>query len=178
MYILRNRALSFIGLFLIGVGTGGIKPCVATFGGEQFVMPYQKKEMTRFFSLFYAAVNCGSLISVLVTPILRAETQCFGQDSCYPFAFGVPAVLMCIAVSKLFVVGLMIKNKRSCVKMLGEELIFISVFSDNHKCYFSAIFFFGRVCGLYKMTRPEDNIIVKTSACIWVIFNCSINHRR
>jgi solute carrier family 15 oligopeptide transporter 1 len=75
---------------------------VATFGGEQFVMPYQKKEMTMFFSLFYAAVNCGSLISVLLTPILRAETQCFGQESCYPLAFGVPAVLMCVAVSKLF----------------------------------------------------------------------------
>ena len=28
------------------------------------------------------------------------------------------------------------------------------------------------------MTRPEDNIIVKTSACIWVIYNCNINQRR
>ena len=150
------------------MGTGGIKPCVATFGGEQFVMPYQKKEMTRFFSLFYAAVNCGSLISVLVTPILRAETQCFGQDSCYPFAFGVPAVLMCIAVSKLSVVGFIIPFKRR--SLFGTGLYFILVFFDYYKCYFSAIFFFGRVCGLYKMTHPEDNIIVKTSACIWVIY--------
>ena len=127
--------------------------------------------MTRFFSLFYAAVNCGSLISVLVTPILRAETQCFGQDSCYPFAFGVPAVLMCIAVSKLFVVGLIIKKKHSSSKFgLAKDHFPFQYFSDNRKCYFSAIFFFGRVCGLYKMTRPEDNIIVKTSACIWVIY--------
>ena len=95
------RALSFIGLTLIGIGTGGIKPCVATFGGEQFVMPYQKKPMTQFFSLFYAAVNCGSLISVLVTPVLRSSVTCFGQESCYPLAFGVPAGLMVIAVSKL-----------------------------------------------------------------------------
>ena len=153
------------------MGTGGIKPCVATFGGEQFVMPYQKKEMTRFFSLFYAAVNCGSLISVLVTPILRAETQCFGQDSCYPFAFGVPAVLMCIAVSKLSVVRLLIKNMCSSVKVgLANDYFPSWYFSDNHKCYFLAIFFFGRVCGLYKMTRPEDNIIVMTSACICVMY--------
>ena len=95
------RPLSFIGLTLIGIGTGGIKPCVATFGGEQFVMPYQKKPMTQFFSLFYAAVNCGSLTSVLVTPILRSAITCFGQDSCYPLAFGVPAALMAIAVGKL-----------------------------------------------------------------------------
>jgi dipeptide/tripeptide permease len=36
------RALSFIGLFLIAVGTGGIKPCVASFGGEQFKLPEQQ----------------------------------------------------------------------------------------------------------------------------------------
>jgi len=128
---LPAEALSFIGLTLIGIGTGGIKPCVATFGGEQFVMPYQKKPMTQFFSLFYAAVNCGSLISVLVTPILRSAVTCFGQESCYPLAFGVPAGLMVIAVT---------------------------------------IFFLGRVCGMYKMTKPEENIIVKTCACIWYAF--------
>ena len=66
-----------------------------------FFYNYTLYEDQRFFSLFYAAVNCGSLISVLLTPILRAETQCFGQESCYPLAFGVPAVLMCVAVSKL-----------------------------------------------------------------------------
>ena len=36
------RALSFVGLFLIAVGTGGIKPCVASFGGEQFKLPEQQ----------------------------------------------------------------------------------------------------------------------------------------
>ena len=97
------RALSFIGLFLIGVGTGGIKPCVASFGGEQFIMPYQKKQMTQFFSLFYAAVNCGGLLSALITPILRSSVSCFGQESCYPLAFGVPAILMCLAVCKFIV---------------------------------------------------------------------------
>ena len=34
--------MSFIGLFLIAVGTGGIKPCVASFGGEQFKLPEQQ----------------------------------------------------------------------------------------------------------------------------------------
>ena len=29
-------ALAYIGLLLIALGTGGIKPCVASFGGEQF----------------------------------------------------------------------------------------------------------------------------------------------
>ena len=30
------RALSLIGLLLIAIGTGGIKPCVSAFGGDQF----------------------------------------------------------------------------------------------------------------------------------------------
>lgn len=29
-------AFSMVGLFLIALGTGGIKPCVAAFGGDQF----------------------------------------------------------------------------------------------------------------------------------------------
>ena len=30
------RIMTFGGLFLIALGTGGIKPCVAAFGGDQF----------------------------------------------------------------------------------------------------------------------------------------------
>ena len=86
---------------MIGVGTGGIKPCVASFGGEQFILPEQQKHILTFFSLFYFAVNCGSLVSTLLSPILRSNVTCFGQESCYPLAFGVAAALMFIAVCKL-----------------------------------------------------------------------------
>lgn len=33
---LHFRVLSLVGLSLIALGTGGIKPCVAAFGGDQF----------------------------------------------------------------------------------------------------------------------------------------------
>lgn len=75
------RPLSFIGLFLIAVGTGGIKPCVASFGGEQFKLPEQQDYMKTYFSLFYAAINSGSLISTLLTPILRQEVSCAKQET-------------------------------------------------------------------------------------------------
>lgn len=94
------RAFSFVGLFIIAMATGGIKPCVSAFGGEQFVMPQQATQLESFFSVFYFAVNAGSLISTYVTPILRSGS-CFGQDSCFSAAFGLPALLMIVSVGQL-----------------------------------------------------------------------------
>jgi len=90
--------LTFVGLALIAVGSGGIKPCVAAFGGEQFKMPEQAKQLAMFFSLFYFSINFGSFISTLVTPILREDVKCMGMDDCFPFGFGLPAILMAVSI--------------------------------------------------------------------------------
>eukprot|EP00063_Salmo_salar_P046025 XP_014020860.1 PREDICTED: solute carrier family 15 member 2-like isoform X2 [Salmo salar] len=89
-------ALSMVGLILIAFGTGGIKPCVAAFGGDQFDEEHTN-ERRKFFSIFYMSINAGSVLSTLITPILRGNVQCFGGD-CYALAFGVPAILMVIAL--------------------------------------------------------------------------------
>ncbi|CAL1581482.1 unnamed protein product [Knipowitschia caucasica] len=89
-------ALSMIGLILIAFGTGGIKPCVAAFGGDQFDEEHVS-ERQKFFSVFYMSINAGSLLSTIITPILRSDVQCFGAD-CYALAFGVPAALMVVAL--------------------------------------------------------------------------------
>lgn len=97
------KILSLIGLFIIGVGTGGIKPCVSAFGGDQF-QEGQEKELQKFFSFFYLAINLGSAISTYITPILREDVHCFGEKTCFPLAFGVPALLMVVALI-LFICG-------------------------------------------------------------------------
>ncbi|XP_040858675.1 solute carrier family 15 member 2 isoform X1 [Ochotona curzoniae] len=97
-----HTVLSLIGLSLIALGTGGIKPCVAAFGGDQFEEKHAE-ERTRYFSGFYLAINAGSLISTFITPMLRGDVQCFGED-CYALAFGVPGLLMVIALV-VFVMG-------------------------------------------------------------------------
>ncbi|KAI4579161.1 hypothetical protein MJG53_001034 [Ovis ammon polii x Ovis aries] len=91
-----HTVLSMVGLSLIALGTGGIKPCVAAFGGDQFEEKHVE-ERTRYFSVFYLSINAGSLISTFVTPMLRGDVQCFGKD-CYALAFGVPGLLMLIAL--------------------------------------------------------------------------------
>ncbi|XP_065218370.1 peptide transporter family 1 isoform X1 [Planococcus citri] len=98
------KELSLLGLLLISIGTGGIKPCVSSFGGDQFVLPDQSLQLQRFFSIFYFSINAGSLISTFFTPILRNNVKCFGQDSCFPLAFGTPAILMIVSVV-IFVCG-------------------------------------------------------------------------
>uniref|UniRef100_A0A8C5JT89 Solute carrier family 15 member 2 n=1 Tax=Junco hyemalis TaxID=40217 RepID=A0A8C5JT89_JUNHY len=94
--------LSMVGLFLIALGTGGIKPCVSAFGGDQFEEEHTS-ERSKFFSIFYLSINAGSLISTFVTPVLRGDVKCFGED-CYALAFGVPAALMVLALV-VFIAG-------------------------------------------------------------------------
>uniref|UniRef100_A0A8C2A4R4 Solute carrier family 15 member 1 n=1 Tax=Cyprinus carpio TaxID=7962 RepID=A0A8C2A4R4_CYPCA len=97
-------ALSMLGLILIALGTGGIKPCVAAFGGDQF-QEHQSRQLNTFFSVFYLCINAGSLLSTLITPVLRAqECGIHTQQQCYPLAFGVPAVLMVISLV-VFIAG-------------------------------------------------------------------------
>ncbi|KAH8287397.1 hypothetical protein KR054_006685, partial [Drosophila jambulina] len=116
------ETFTMLGLALIALGSGGIKPCVSAFGGDQFKVPEQVKQITSFFSLFYFSINAGSLISTTVTPILREDVSCFNDINCYPLAFGVPAVLMIISVI-IFVLG------RSLYKMkppAGNMVVLVS----------------------------------------------------
>jgi solute carrier family 15 oligopeptide transporter 1 len=95
-------------LAAIALGTGGIKPCVAAFGGDQFG-PGQEKQLQKFFSFFYISINAGSLLSTFITPILREDVNCFGRLDCFPLAFGVPSLLMIVALG-LFLLGRVLTN--------------------------------------------------------------------
>jgi dipeptide/tripeptide permease len=63
-----------VGLGLLALGTGGIKPCVSAFGGDQFHESDTWK-LASFFSMFYFAINMGSVLSMIVTPILRSDVH-------------------------------------------------------------------------------------------------------
>ncbi|NXK60820.1 S15A1 protein, partial [Sylvietta virens] len=117
-----NIALSMIGLILIALGTGGIKPCVSAFGGDQFEDD-QEKQRSTFFSLFYFSINSGSFLSTLITPIIRA-LQCgiHTKQECYPLAFGVPAILMAVSMV-VFITGSKMYKK---VKPQGNVILEVS----------------------------------------------------
>jgi POT family proton-dependent oligopeptide transporter len=84
-----NKAGFFTGLFLIALGSGGIKPCVSAFVGDQF--DQSNKSLAKLvFDAFYWIINFGSFFASLLMPIFLRE---YGPS----IAFGIPGLLMFIA---------------------------------------------------------------------------------
>jgi len=79
----------YLGLGLIAVGSGGIKPCVSANVGDQFTAA-NAHLVTKVFQIFYFIINYGSFFSTVLTPLLLRR---YGPE----IAFGVPGVLMGIA---------------------------------------------------------------------------------
>jgi POT family proton-dependent oligopeptide transporter len=79
----------FIGLALIAFGSGGIKPCVSAFVGDQF-KPEQSHLLQKAYGAFYWSINLGSFFSFLVIPYIKDHHG-------YSLAFLVPGILMGVA---------------------------------------------------------------------------------
>ncbi len=84
-----NRAGFYGGLCLIALGSGGIKPLVVSFVGDQF--DQSNKSLAKLvFDAFYWSINFGSFFASLLMPIFLRE---YGPA----VAFGIPGILMGIA---------------------------------------------------------------------------------
>ena len=78
-----------LGLTLIAIGSGGIKPCVSAHVGDQFGKSNQHL-LAKVFGWFYFSINFGSALSTWLTPVLL---HYYGPQ----LAFGLPGLLMFIA---------------------------------------------------------------------------------
>ena len=79
----------YSGLFLIALGSGGIKPLVVSFCGDQFTTA--NKHLAKIvFDAFYWVINFGSFFASLLMPL-------FLQNYGPAVAFGIPGILMGIA---------------------------------------------------------------------------------
>ncbi len=85
----HNRTGFYTGLFLIALGSGGIKPCVSSFVGDQFDQT-NKHRAKVVFDAFYWIINFGSFFASLLMPIFLKQ---LGPA----IAFGVPGALMFIS---------------------------------------------------------------------------------
>ena len=60
-----HRAAVYLGLYLIAIGSGGIKPCTSALGAGQFdgADPAERVNKGSFFNWFFFSINLGSLLS-------------------------------------------------------------------------------------------------------------------
>ena len=102
----------YLGLGLIAFGSGGIKPCVSAFMGDQFAAD-QGHLMRKAYAAFYFSINFGSFFSFLIIPWIAAKQVALAADANffdrilwqmkqsgfngYSWAFGVPGILMALA---------------------------------------------------------------------------------
>ncbi|CAK9177864.1 unnamed protein product [Ilex paraguariensis] len=92
-----QSAVCFTALYLVALGTGGIKPCVSSYGADQFddADEVEKKHKGSFFNWFYFSINIGALIAASVLVWIQNNVG-------WGWGFGIPAVAMAVAVSIFF----------------------------------------------------------------------------
>ncbi|KAJ1689832.1 hypothetical protein LUZ63_013987 [Rhynchospora breviuscula] len=88
----------FLSLYMIALGSGGIKPCVSSFGADQFddTDPLERPQKGYFFNWFYFSINVGSLISGTILVYIQDN---YGWD----LGFGIPTLFMAIAIGSFFI---------------------------------------------------------------------------
>jgi dipeptide/tripeptide permease len=97
-----SNFLTFLPMLVIAIGTGGIKPCVSSHGGDQY-LPAQEQAKDFFFNIFYVAINVGGLLTQFIVPEMT-KLKCYGQDTCYSVAFLLPTIVFACALT-LFAAG-------------------------------------------------------------------------
>ncbi|CAJ1970615.1 unnamed protein product [Sphenostylis stenocarpa] len=92
-----QSAACFVALYLIALGTGGIKPCVSSFGADQFddADETEKEQKSSFFNWFYLSINVGALVAASLLVWVQTNVS-------WGWGFGIPAVAMAIAVVSFF----------------------------------------------------------------------------
>ncbi|XP_056165891.1 protein NRT1/ PTR FAMILY 8.1-like [Syzygium oleosum] len=88
-----QTAACFAALYLIALAVGGIKPCVSSFGADQFdeTDEAERKKKSSFFTWFFLSINIGALIASSVLVWIQMNVG-------WGWGFGIPAVAVAIAM--------------------------------------------------------------------------------
>lgn len=86
-------AILYISLLLTAIGSGGIRPCVVSFGADQFdeTDPKQKTSIWKFFNWYYFCMGASMLVAVTVIVYIQDNV---GWD----WGLGIPAIAMFLSI--------------------------------------------------------------------------------
>ncbi|KAE9601018.1 putative proton-dependent oligopeptide transporter family, major facilitator superfamily [Lupinus albus] len=87
----------FIGLYLVALGTGGLKSCVSSFGADQFDDTDSQERIKKgsFFNWFYFTLGIGALVSSSFVVWIQ-------ENAGWSLGFGIPTLFMGLAIGSFF----------------------------------------------------------------------------
>lgn len=93
-------AFFYISLYLIAIGTAGVKPCLEAFGADQFDEddPIERKSKSSFFSWWYFGIAIGTLLGFTVIVYIE-------DNGTSGLGYGILAFLITLAMV-VFLVGI------------------------------------------------------------------------
>nr|XP_043636555.1 protein NRT1/ PTR FAMILY 8.1-like [Erigeron canadensis] len=85
----NQTAFLYTALGLIAIGTGGIKPCVSSFGADQFDEEDESEVVKKyaFFNWFFFGINMGALLGITLMVYVQ-------QEKGFAWGFGIPTITM------------------------------------------------------------------------------------
>ncbi|KAM0884704.1 hypothetical protein ACQ4PT_030805 [Festuca glaucescens] len=107
----------FLGLYMMAIGAGGIKPCVSSFGADQFDdgVPAERLKKSSFFNWFFFSIYIGSFVSGTVVVWV--------QDHCgWVIGLWIPTLFIALAIGS-FLLG---STSYKVQKPLGSPLARVS----------------------------------------------------
>ncbi|KAJ7544436.1 hypothetical protein O6H91_09G106500 [Diphasiastrum complanatum] len=90
----RQKAFLYMAFTFLVFGAGGIRPCVAAFGADQFDQKdaEEKKKSAKFFNWYYFSLGLSLLFAVTVLVYIQDNVG-------WSLGFGIPAILMALSLS-------------------------------------------------------------------------------
>ncbi|XWS24429.1 hypothetical protein CRYUN_Cryun28dG0101200 [Craigia yunnanensis] len=145
----NQSAFLFGALALIALGTGGIKPCVSSFGADQFDEADEKEAPKKysFFNWFFFGINMGALLGITLLVYIQDKK---GSG----WGFGVPTVAM---VCSIFILAAGIPYYRYQKPMGSPFTRFLQVIVASVRNHFKGVQL-GREAVLYEVNTLESDI--------------------
>lgn len=140
----------YLGLALIAIGSGGIKPCISANVGDQFGRGNLFRVQT-IFQIFYFSINFGSFFATLLIPVLRTKSGWWVLRMAPGLAEGVP---------EAEVANLALRIGSSIAFGLPGVLMFLA----------TLIFWMGRRKFVHVPPKPGGKIGLLDTACCVSLF--------
>ena len=95
----NQMAFLYVSLYTIALGSGGIRPCVSSFGADQFDVedPKENEQLPRFFNGFYFMITVGVFLSLTLVVYISDYIS-------WGWGFGTLSMAMAIA-NIIFFIG-------------------------------------------------------------------------